>query len=379
MGNLSISLFLIVASVFVAGCLAQRSCTRERDCDSVANGREFVTCTNGTCRCWTERGFTGNATTSNKCRCQWPRSVYQKYYNNYDDDDDDDDDRRRNNGNGRDDNSYCLDIASASAEVAKRDRCNQLEAITQYLYNLVVYPNNLPVLDDTSILEPFVDTNADSRFTPVGEFTGFPGFVEYYYALGSTPAGFVQSIKFRSIACDNNIVHFRVELVFNQTLSPIGPDIKFFNFTHVGYFGFGPDNRVDVADITFTNMGIAADVNASAVLEVAPGVTIPARAAFVQGICQQINLFCTGANQVYDSVQDCVNFMNTIPYGSFDRANSNTFTCRIVHTGLIPRFPDMHCPHVSRGGGGKCIDFPAVSYYRSPVESTLDALVAMSA
>jgi hypothetical protein len=55
--------------------------------------------------------------------------------------------------------------------------------------------------------------------------------------------------------------------------------------------------------------------------------------------------------------------MSSIPYGSWDRANSNTVTCRQLHTLLTAIDPDMHCPHASAGGGGACIDFPYGSYY----------------
>jgi hypothetical protein len=60
---------------------------------------------------------------------------------------------------------------------------------------------------------------------------------------------------------------------------------------------------------------------------------------------------------------NCMTFMHSIPFGSYTRANSNTFTCRSLHALLTPLRPDVHCAHVGFTGGGKCVDFPYESYY----------------
>jgi hypothetical protein len=59
----------------------------------------------------------------------------------------------------------------------------------------------------------------------------------------------------------------------------------------------------------------------------------------------------------------CVAFMQSIPYGTWDRANSNTFVCRHLHSLTTPFRPDVHCPHCSPGGGGTCIDFTYDSFF----------------
>lgn len=367
---------LVALTLLLVGCvLAQlpKPCSTERDCNSVSYNTEFVHCVDGTCECWDQRGFIGNATSVNKCRCQYPRKV--------DHDDDDNNDKKRGDddddgGDRRQDNAYCSDVVSSTAIVAQRERCDRLEAIARYVYEIVVYPRNLGVLDGSIDLLSILSPDAHSRFTPVGEFTGPIGFEEYYYGLGATPLGFVQSVKFRTLACDSNVVHFRVDLFFNQSLNPVGPPIKTFNFTHVGYFAFDDDDLISVADITFTNMGKAADVPADSVVDFGQG-PIPTREVIIQGLCYQaIPTYCTGVNQQYASPQECLDYLHSIPYGSFDRGNSRSVTCITVHSALIVQRPDVHCPHVGPTGGGKCIDFTYESYYTSVLESALDALVA---
>src|SRR5262249_27229683 len=60
---------------------------------------------------------------------------------------------------------------------------------------------------------------------------------------------------------------------------------------------------------------------------------------------------------------NCVAFMHSIPYGSWNRANSNTVVCRQLHSLLTPLRPQVHCPHTSPTGGMTCVDFPYSSFY----------------
>jgi hypothetical protein len=55
------------------------------------------------------------------------------------------------------------------------------------------------------------------------------------------------------------------------------------------------------------------------------------------------------------ALNNCIAFMKSIPYGTWDQPASNTFTCRSLHSLLTP-FRDVHCMHVSVDGGGKCVD-----------------------
>jgi hypothetical protein len=64
-----------------------------------------------------------------------------------------------------------------------------------------------------------------------------------------------------------------------------------------------------------------------------------------------------------EPLQDCIAYMSSIPYGTFDRAESNTFTCRSLHTLITPLRPDVHCPRASTTGGMVCVDKPLADYF----------------
>ncbi|KAL6042830.1 hypothetical protein QOT17_007770 [Balamuthia mandrillaris] len=66
-------------------------------------------------------------------------------------------------------------------------------------------------------------------------------------------------------------------------------------------------------------------------------------------VCDRIQRFCTGDNQVYDSHQACEDFMSSIPMESDVGliGSGNTVTCRAFHTYLANTQPDVHCKHVS--------------------------------
>ncbi len=85
---------------------------------------------------------------------------------------------------------------------------------------------------------------------------------------------------------------------------------------------------------------------------------------------------CTGANQVYASVADCLAACRPDGgYGGFPynlnttdteitdlatqfQSGSNTLNCRMYHLENAVFFgdPGTHCPHTSAGGGGICVD-----------------------
>lgn len=84
-------------------------------------------------------------------------------------------------------------------------------------------------------------------------------------------------------------------------------------------------------------------------------------------LCERIMGFCTGGNQQYDSMEDCIDFLGTLPevdpacdapghsavrdvYYSLE---GNTATCRFLHHFMAaPDFsPDLHCPHLGKQGG----------------------------
>jgi hypothetical protein len=253
------------------------------------------------------------------------------------------------------------------------------------LYNELIYPGPREVLKDPNNASHIFQTGSiKGRVTPVGKFTDFAGVVEYFYALAMNPKGHVTSVSMKVLLADEDKVHVTVDLGFCN----IGQDCskqtekekKRALLTETGIFQFNKQNKVIFFDLIIPNLGLSADIPENQKLE---------REKQIAGICAFLTIghvdpitekevkggTCTS---FFDSQNDfgkgfiavpnapflnCMTFMHSIPFGSYNRANSNTFTCRSLHALLTPLRPDVHCAHVGFTGGGKCVDFPYESYY----------------
>lgn len=80
-------------------------------------------------------------------------------------------------------------------------------------------------------------------------------------------------------------------------------------------------------------------------------------ASIASSICATHTKYCTGANQQYDSAEECVDFLtNKIRVGDSFELGMNTLLCRNVHEIMVKFRPDVHCPHIGKTGGGQCVD-----------------------
>ena len=70
--------------------------------------------------------------------------------------------------------------------------------------------------------------------------------------------------------------------------------------------------------------------------------------------CTAITARCTGANQQYDSMQNCIDSCTDYPPGALTDTMGNTLGCRVYHTELAASDPATHCLHAGPSGGGAC-------------------------
>lgn len=66
---------------------------------------------------------------------------------------------------------------------------------------------------------------------------------------------------------------------------------------------------------------------------------------------------CVGANQKYASYNECISFLQSLPFGTPSLNSWNSTVCRWWHSHLTYLRPDVHCNHVAPDGGGKCVNF----------------------
>ena len=69
------------------------------------------------------------------------------------------------------------------------------------IYNLTIYPNQLPILQHGAAGVPpgLFNQNATGRVNPVGNFSGFQDSIEYFFALAPVPQANPNSLAFSSI------------------------------------------------------------------------------------------------------------------------------------------------------------------------------------
>jgi hypothetical protein len=252
------------------------------------------------------------------------------------------------------------------------------------IYENLVYPTPIAILTgQKSVDDIFQEGSVKGRVTPVGQFPDFSAVVEYFYALAVTPGSRVDAVKFRSLFAGDDKVAVQVDIHFCRAPDGVcDPDVandeRSQTLTQVGFFQFNRYNRVISMDLNILNLGAASDppddpvVHGFAIQQLCTALTVahvePTTGEVVNaGTCtgqfDAADDFPENFPVSADAFQNCVAFMSSIPYGSWDRANSNTVTCRQLHTLLTAIDPDMHCPHASADGGGACIDFPYGSYY----------------
>ncbi|KAI9029195.1 hypothetical protein DFJ74DRAFT_754741 [Hyaloraphidium curvatum] len=245
----------------------------------------------------------------------------------------------------------------------KKDRCSceaRKEVVKKVYYHVYTDPTGviLGTVNIDDVWAPF----ARARINPLGSFPSRAGVLEYYYGLAS--GSNFQSADYVKLVCDcNGIIGAHVNIV-QQTAT--GPR----NYTHFGFFTFSDTNNTIVsADVTFTNLGFGIDPKSPAAraaqINRVCGLTVFGPGGGRPGTCEAYqNLTGWVGSTPVERFADCVAFMNSIPYGSFDRANSNTATCRALHALMTPYSPEVHCLHVGKTGGPKCIDFTYDSYYQ---------------
>jgi hypothetical protein len=276
----------------------------------------------------------------------------------------------------------CNDPSEACATESKETLELRKTKIRE-LYKDLVYPAPVAIISGSQKVDHiFEQAHVRGRVTPVGQFPGFEAAVEYFYGLASAPGLRVANVTIDSLIAGDDKVAVKVNIFFCQLpdggCDPTqlnGPSS--FTLTQTGFFRFNSDNKIISFDLSIQNLGAAFDP-----------ATDAARLKNIQQTCALLTigfstefpatcpttfddpsdypsdfLFNPTLPQPLRAFENCVGYMRQIPYGSWNRANSNTFVCRQIHSLLTPIRPEIHCPHTSPAGGHTCVDFPYSSYY----------------
>jgi hypothetical protein len=270
----------------------------------------------------------------------------------------------------------------------KKTSCEVYTSVVNQMVNYLVYPYPNQIVLQPQMLSSIFDPTVKLRVTPVGEFTGYMGVIEYFYGLtiqmGVTSADIVKSV------CAGNVVAIQANVHFGVSYpgTPVYPGA--WNLTLMGFFTFDEMKSViNSMEVSLLNFGAALDrpniVNSNTgftyqqeLMAQVCGISVYGKLGDkvfnpAGGTCMTGPLRIW-QNQIGLSDYDyCMAFLSgqipspltgkPIEFGSYNRLNSNTVVCRSTHVLLSVYEPEHHCPHVSPNGGGKCIDFPYSSFY----------------
>ena len=319
-------LLLVLLSALISSTAAL-SCAAQWQCSPVTTDYNYVSCTSGSCMCLTSHGFSGNATTQNPCACPPPGSVYWVGSQ-----------------------PYCIDVVGTTAALA---RTEILKSQVRVVYDSLIYPTPYFVLNGSVSLDGVFGPSAKGRVDPFGVFNTRQVLEEYYYVFAATPVNRVVQVTYIDLFGVGDEVFVRVDISFQSFI-----DGSITNATESGRYLFDDNNLIVSADLIAHNIGKLADPSVDA----NPQGTI-------EFLCGQIVTspgLCNSGNDplgYYTSVADCISFMNSITFGTYDEAAANSVVCRVLHNTLVPYAPGIHCPHVGKTGGTACVDTPYSSYY----------------
>jgi hypothetical protein len=235
------------------------------------------------------------------------------------------------------------------------------------IYNLTVYPNQLPILQKGAAGVPagLFSEKATGRVDPVGNFSGFEDSIEYFFALAPVPSANAASTAISRIqitefssACPD--VAASVVYLFcnvedqsanngkalaplkevsdrNQTSAhahdhPINKALAF----QVAFWKFDRHGAVLKYDAWIPNLndwivaGLGIQINNPQVA-----------AQSIQQLCGGTQQRCTGENKQWDSVEECIATLSGKPYGNYDEAWGDNIVCRTIHLVLTQVRPQV--------------------------------------
>jgi hypothetical protein len=313
----------------------------------VSDNLNFVDCVSNVCSCLIQNGFVGDASISNKCQCESPNSVQHE------------------NGN-----PYCYFIESASTIVTRQTaaaNCEIYKIKVRKIYDNLISPIPLLILLGQISTNDLFSTISQMRISGIGEFPNRLGEIEYLY--GFSAAATVTTVHHNRFICEGNNVMVSPDIQFDVPGSVFGHDI--YNLTQWSIWTFDPILKTVIsADATILDVGkvdYPIEAQLPGIEQICYLLTMPTPQSAGNGIPGAG--ICPPAfspSSYYTDLNHCINFMSSIPFGSFTHANSNTTICRFLHATLAIFDPITHCPHTSPLGGHKCIDFPFDYYYSSP-------------
>src|SRR5262245_5192777 len=246
--------------------------------------------------------------------------------------------------------------AARKADDLKQHHAKQRADRIEELYEDLIAPTPTLILTGQKSITHIFSPAVRGRVTPVGQFHDAEAVNEYFFGLAATPTTHAVDVEIQSLTVSGDKVAIEVDIRFLRA------DSTTFTLRQTGFFTFDQTDRVTSFDLSILNLGAAVNARTNEERE----ASIQGLCAALTGVIQNQPALCSGEYAGANAKQQfasCVQFMHSIPYGTWDRANSNTVVCRQLHTLLTPYRPDVHCPHAGPTGGHACVDFTYESFF----------------
>ncbi|KAH6670886.1 hypothetical protein F5X68DRAFT_158936 [Plectosphaerella plurivora] len=249
-----------------------------------------------------------------------------------------------------------------------------------HIYNSTVYPHQIPIIlgGAAAVPDGLFSHKVRGRVYPVGNFTSFEDSIEYFFALSPLPEGnavkaAITGYKITEFTSGCKDVASSVVYLYTSVVNPGCPDHgkALPPLKQIAYWKFDEDGTVLKYDAWIP--GLNPWVEAT----VASRITNASfQKSSIAQICGATQLRCSGANQQWDSVEQCIEGLSAKDYGNYGEAWGDNVVCRTIHLVLTLTRPDIHCKHVGPNGGGKCVDIGDMAYledetlYEEPLGET---------
>ncbi|SPO00356.1 uncharacterized protein DNG_03201 [Cephalotrichum gorgonifer] len=230
------------------------------------------------------------------------------------------------------------------------------------IYNLTVYPNQVPIIfgGAGNVPDGLFSHSVAGRVYPVGNFKGFEDSIEYFFALAPLPQGNIKSAaitsyKITSFTSGCRNVAASVVYLYSSVVDPASPDFgkPLAPLKQVAFWRFDGQGAVVKYDAWIPSLDRWIEL-----IDGTPSTDPTYEMQTIQRVCATAQLTCSGPNQQWGSVEECVADLSQRKYGSYSNAWGDNIVCRTIHLVLTQARPDHHCPHVGPTGGGKCVDVP---------------------
>jgi hypothetical protein len=227
----------------------------------------------------------------------------------------------------------------------------------------LVYPNYLPVLADPTVLSSFFAPAVKGRIAPLGQGDDLYGVMKVFFGLSpvtdpNSAVVTVTSVNFRTLTEQDPNVAVEVDVTFTPTATGLLFGLTPYQIRETGRFTFDSQNKITTFDLSIPYLD-------TALFYVSPS-DASTKQQMIQCICATYASYCNVANDpqgFYSSLTDCVNFLGTLPPGSWNRVSGNNVVCRFVDTPFVQFNPSLDCPVLGHTGGGQCVDTGYSTYF----------------